>query len=130
MLTFEFSMNVILLFAIIVVAAYVGFRFRSGLIAKSRIQVASLEREMVNNHAEILELQKEYLVLQLKFDALANKAASQPAKTEIIHEKLPDTSHRKKLRNKNIIDPTINEGYNLNYNGLVSNEVPVASVQY
>jgi hypothetical protein len=43
-----------------------GFLFRSGQLKKCKRKISELEREMVLSHAEILELQKEKLVLEEK----------------------------------------------------------------
>src|ERR1700712_1900229 len=131
MLTFEFSMNIISLFALSAVAAYVGFRFRTGQIRKNRLQVLSLEREMVSSHAEILELQKEYLELEAKFQSLlSSMSVAKPTAKPASNEKITDMSMRKKLRPKSNIDPSIGEGYHLNYSGLVNKDVQIAPFQY
>lgn len=47
-------------FALLVLGAFVfGFLLRGSQIKKSRKRIIELEKEMLNNHAEILELQKE-----------------------------------------------------------------------
>lgn len=44
--------------------AIVGFIFRSRQIEKSKKRILSLENEMLNNHAEILRLQRELVTLE------------------------------------------------------------------
>ena len=41
-----------------------GFLLQRKQIAKQKMRVAKLSKEMVDNHAEILELQKEFVALQ------------------------------------------------------------------
>jgi hypothetical protein len=66
MLFIPLTLDVIWLGAMIIGAFLTGFLFRSGLIAKRDRKIAELEKEMVTSHAEILELQKEKLVLEEK----------------------------------------------------------------
>ena len=66
MLTFEFSVNVLILLGIIAVSGFAGFSLRSRQLAKSKLKLAKAENEMISSHAEILELQKEYMTMELK----------------------------------------------------------------
>ncbi len=68
MLTVEFSLNVFSLTIIIVTAVLMGFVFRSRQLKKKQIKISELRREMINNHAYILELQKEFIKLELKLN--------------------------------------------------------------
>jgi hypothetical protein len=64
MLPFDITMNIIVLFAIIAVSALFGFGFRRGRLAKKNSRIRQLEQEMIETHAEILELQKEFCELE------------------------------------------------------------------
>jgi hypothetical protein len=66
MLTQNFTMNIIGLLAVIAASALAGFILTRRQIGKYRLSVSQLEREMVNNHTEILELQKEYVNMEVK----------------------------------------------------------------
>ena len=47
-------------FALVVLGAFIfGFLLRGSQIKRARRRIIELEKEMLNNHAEILELQKE-----------------------------------------------------------------------
>ena len=59
MLAIEISFTLFPLMGILLVAFAVGFMFRSVQIKSYRRKVFDLEKEMLSNHAEILELQKE-----------------------------------------------------------------------
>jgi hypothetical protein len=59
MLAIEISFTLFPLMGILLVAFTVGFMFRSAQIKSYRRKVLDLEKEMLSNHAEILELQKE-----------------------------------------------------------------------
>jgi len=130
MLTFEFTLNIMILSAIILVSAFAGFSFRKYQLTRSRVRVNLLEREIINNHSEILELQKEYISMELKFRGIKDPIVvmKNVVKDESI-EKLPDTSRRKKLLNKEV-SPSRNEGYQMIYENLLSKEAQVAHVQY
>ena len=68
MLTIEFSITVSSLSIIIVTAVMIGFVFRSRQLKKKQIKISELRKEMINNHAYILELQKEFIKLEMKLN--------------------------------------------------------------
>ncbi len=55
----EISINLILLAAIVIIATGVGYLFNAAVIKKQKSNIVKLESEMLKNHAEILQLQKE-----------------------------------------------------------------------
>lgn len=59
MLAIEISFTLFPLLGILLAAFAVGFMFRSRQIKSYKRKVLDLEKEMLSNHAEILELQKE-----------------------------------------------------------------------
>lgn len=79
-----------------------GYAFRSVVFKKLRSRIQELEAEMLQNHAEILALQKENT-------ELANKLKNNPvpvipitgAAKETPSENLPDAATRKKLLTTN-----------------------------
>jgi|SRR5580704_9421540 hypothetical protein len=131
MLTLEFSMNVFILFAVILSSLFIGFSLRSKQIRKNRSRVMQLENEMIHNHAEILELQKEYISMELKLRGIKDPlvVVKNPAKEEA-DEKLPDVSLRKKLLNKEAA-PSRAEGYQMIYDSITNKEAQtLAADQY
>jgi hypothetical protein len=122
MLTFEFSVNVIILLGIIAVSGLAGFSFRSRQLAKNRMKLVKAENEMISSHAEILELQKEYMTMELKLRGIKDPVIimRSPGHTEN-NEKLPDGGLRKKLLTKDLT-PTRKEGYQLIYDNLLTKE--------
>lgn len=58
-----------------VVGFVVGYLFKSGVIAKHKKRILSLENEMLSNHSRILELEKQ--ITELK-----NEAAKTDSKKE------------------------------------------------
>lgn len=55
----EISINILLLAAIVTAAAVAGFLVNAARVGKQKAAVLKLEAEMLRNHAEILQLQKE-----------------------------------------------------------------------
>ena len=72
MLFIPLTMDAFWLCGIVVVAFVTGFSFRGKQIAKSKRRIVELEREMISNHAEILELQREKLILEVKLKGSSN----------------------------------------------------------
>lgn len=72
MLFIPLTIDVTWLCGVIAVSFITGFLFRSGQLKKAKKKVAGLEKEMVLNHAEILELQKDKLVLQEQLKGSSN----------------------------------------------------------
>ena len=72
----DFNMNVIGLLAIIAASIYGGFLIRKFQLQKNRRLISQLEREIINNRLEILELQKEYLGMEQRMNAPAKAAAA------------------------------------------------------
>jgi hypothetical protein len=122
MLTLEFSMNAFVLIAIVVASACVGFVFRNIQITKSRFRIFQLENELINSHAEILELQRDFISLEMKMHATKEPilVMKNVLKTDGA-EKLPDVSLRKKLLGVEN-NATKKEIYPLPYKTLLSKE--------
>ncbi len=55
----EITINIILLAVIALVSASVGFLVNKSKLGKQRTAISKLEDEMLHNHSEILQLQKE-----------------------------------------------------------------------
>jgi hypothetical protein len=99
----ELSINILVLALIIVISALVGFSMRGKQIAKSRSKIEELEREILNNYAEILSLEKENTGMESKLQDFQSpviqiKTAIQAESLE--GDKFPDVSLRKKLLSK------------------------------
>ena len=100
MLSIEFTINVLGLALIVLVASLVGFGFRHRQIMKSRNKIEELEREILNNYAEILALEKENssmesLLQDFQSPVIPIKAAIKDEPED--SQKSPDISLRKKL---------------------------------
>ena len=70
MFSIEFSVNILVLAMAILVAGFIGYSLRSRQLRKKQFKIVELRKEMVDNHAYILQLQKEYVDLQTKFDEI------------------------------------------------------------
>jgi cell division protein FtsL len=68
MLIISISLNIFLLGAALVVVFIVGYLFRSRQLTSLQRKINELEREMLNNHAEILELEKQKAELIRKYN--------------------------------------------------------------
>ena len=64
MLYFEFTLNVLSLLLLVSGALFVGYLLRSGQLKKKQQKIAELRKEIVYNHAQILEFQMEYVALE------------------------------------------------------------------
>jgi hypothetical protein len=100
MIAIQISINIALLGGLIIGAMVAGFALRSVQLKKLRYKVSELEKEMLANHAEILDLQKEKVEQDQKSKNLSlpvipvipmNITADDKS------EKMPDASLRKKM---------------------------------
>ena len=66
MLLIKLSLDISMLIGIITIAFASGFLMRGTQIKKLKGIVSELEREMMASHAEILELQKDRMILEEK----------------------------------------------------------------
>ena len=64
MLTLDFIVNPIILLVAMVGAALVGFITGKSKLARKENKIIQLENEVMNSHAEILDLQKAYIALE------------------------------------------------------------------
>ena len=64
MLAIQLTINALLFISIITIATFLGFIVRRKQIWSLRKQVIELENEMLSNHSEILDLQRENAVLE------------------------------------------------------------------
>ena len=60
MLAIELKLNLFVLAGIVLSSFFLGFMFRRNRINSFKQKVIELEKEMLNNHADILELQKRF----------------------------------------------------------------------
>jgi hypothetical protein len=64
MLSVEFTLSTISLIAIVAGSLLAGYFLRSRQLQKKQFKISELRKEIVYNHAQILELQKEYVTLE------------------------------------------------------------------
>ena len=92
----EISINIILFGFTILAAACFGFSFNTARISKQKHTILKLEAEMLQNHAEILQLQKE-------LSGRENNTSKTPIfsiadnTTESLKEQVPGTRLSKKI---------------------------------
>ena len=59
MSSISIHVNLLLIPFLVLLSALIGFAYRSSQIKSLKLKVIALENEMLQNHAEILSLQKE-----------------------------------------------------------------------
>ena len=101
MLTLEFPINALILFAIAAFSMLVGFGLRRNQIINLRKKLLKAENEMINSHAEILEIQKEYINMELKLRSVKEPFVVMANTNDAGgKEKMPNGALRKKLLTK------------------------------
>lgn len=63
----EFSINVLVLALAMLGAGFAGYCLRTRQLKIKQYKIVELRKEMVDNHAHILELQKDYVELESRF---------------------------------------------------------------
>jgi hypothetical protein len=76
MLNVEFTLNVLSLIFIVLGAVFAGYYLRSRQLKKKQFKISELRKEIVYNHAQILELQMEYVSLEKSMNS--SKATVRP----------------------------------------------------
>jgi len=69
MLVIEVTLNAYVIAAMIVVSFIGGFLFRRSQIKSLKKKVLELEKEMLSDHADILDLQRHKAILEQSLDA-------------------------------------------------------------
>ena len=64
MLNVEFTLNVLSLILLVGGSLLTGYLLRSRQLQKKQFKISELRKEIVYNHAQILELQSEYVNLE------------------------------------------------------------------
>jgi hypothetical protein len=103
MFAIEFSINIVTLGLLVFFAALLGFSLRYRQILKCRSKIEKLEREILNNYADILALEKENCGMESRLQDIQIPVISMKASVkEELEEKpnSPDISLRKKLLSK------------------------------
>jgi hypothetical protein len=98
MVLLEITTNAFELAGIVFASAFVGFILRSNQIIRSRARIFLLEREIRINHEEILDLQRDFVSLELKKNVVKDPGVKMKNVLNADnYDKMPDTSLRKKL---------------------------------
>jgi len=108
MLTYEVTVSIYQLAFILVLAVFAGFALRAKIILRYRAKIEELEREILNNCAHILDLERETLQMEnkiqdIKIPVITMKAPNKEA--EVTSQKVPDIFLRKQLLAKKNITP-------------------------
>jgi hypothetical protein len=98
MLSFELSINIVALLALMAVSVLAGFALRRWHIVKIRARLYRVENEVIRSHTEILELQRQCLSAEQQISSVGNPVIvmSSPPHNKT-DKKLPNAALRKKL---------------------------------
>jgi hypothetical protein len=103
MLTNEVTLSIYLLAFVLGLAVFAGFAFRAKIILRYREKIEELEREILNNCAHILDLERETLHMENKIQDTKSPVITMKApnmEVEVTSKKVPDISLRKELLSK------------------------------
>jgi|SRR5690348_5315316 len=78
--TFEISLNILLLVLLLIVSGLAGYLPRSYQLMRKNRQIAKLEGEMVQAHAELLDSQREFCQLEAKMKDITNPVITMNSK--------------------------------------------------
>lgn len=95
MLAIELTLNVFVFSGIVLASVFVGFMIRRNQISYLKQKIVELEKEMLSNHAEILELQKNKALLEQNLQASKIPVIPLNAAKEENPDKLSDKALRK-----------------------------------
>lgn len=79
MLNIEVNLSVLSLILLVFGALFTGYLLRSHQLKKKQFKISELRKEIVYNHAEILEMQMEYVALEKSLNT--SKATVLPMNT-------------------------------------------------
>ncbi len=86
----EIPMSLLTLILVILISGFIGFVLRGGQLKKKQLKISELRREMVSNHAQILEMEKEFVALESRL---------RDAKTPILPFKVNAEQHNTQAAN-------------------------------
>jgi hypothetical protein len=100
MLAILFSIDIMWVPLIVVLSLLAGFSLRSHQIKKLKKQVSALEKEMLNSHAEILQMQEEMVRLRQNHSASKSLVVSmkEVPPSDENKEHLKEVTPRKKAK--------------------------------
>lgn len=123
MLTLEFPVNALILLAISAISMLIGFSYGRAQVLKIRKKLLKTETEMINSHAEILEMQKEYINMEIKLRAVKDPVIVMASTNEAaVKEKMPDGSLRKKMLAKDF-SPGSKESHSRIYDNRLNKKI-------
>ena len=89
MFAIEFTLSLFTLIVLVGTAILVGYSFRSNKLKKRQMKISELRKEMVSNHAHILELEKENVLLEKEIRS---------QKTPVLSLKIPVSDKKEENR--------------------------------
>jgi hypothetical protein len=107
MFTNEVTVSIYMLAFLVGVSIFAGYRIKSKMIVKCRTKIEELEREILNNYAHILELERETSAMESQMQDIKSPVISMKSPDkEIVADikKVPDINLRKQLLSKKNIE--------------------------
>lgn len=95
MLAIELTLNLLVFAGIVVVSFVLGFMLRRKQLKSLKRKIFELEKEMLTNHADILELQRSKAMLELNLKTSKIPVISLNPQKEDGGDKLTDKALRK-----------------------------------
>ncbi|HTQ26758.1 MAG TPA: hypothetical protein VMI35_01460 [Puia sp.] len=80
MSSIDLSMNALTLIVIVLFSGLIGYVLKNRQLKKKQLKIQELRKEMVSNHAHILELQKEYVTLEMQLRGIKSTTPVLPLK--------------------------------------------------
>ncbi len=100
MLAITIPVNVLVLGVVIIGSFLLGFLIRSGQLKKWRRKVSELESEMLTNHADILDLQKEKALLEQSLKSVTIPVIPMNSSKDEKKASTPEMPMRKQLHSQ------------------------------
>jgi hypothetical protein len=106
MLAIPITVNLFLLLGLFAITLLIGLAFRSGQIKSLKNKIRTLEKEMLDAHAEILELTRSNVSLEekLKGSSPIPVIPISVVADEKAADKMPDVTMRKKLLSQKSVE--------------------------
>ena len=78
--SFDLTMNVMTLLLIVLGAGLFGYILKNRQLKKKQMKILELRKEMVSNHSDILEMQREFVNLEMQLKGMKPEVPVLPLK--------------------------------------------------
>jgi len=84
--SFDLTMNVMTLLLIVLGAGLFGYILKNRQLKKKQMKILELRKEMVSNHSYILEMQREFVNLEMQLKGIKPEVPVLPLKPMVKDE--------------------------------------------